>query len=263
MKILVVDDHPLVLDALAQILPEADPNIECCVRPIRPSRRRSRQQSRHCSGPAGPRPPRRPWPRLLGDLKLDYPASPSSSSATYDQATVMAAMGGRARLHPEVGRRRKLLTPCDAFSTAGCARYRQRHRARRRRCPGGFAGLGLTVRQTDVLKLLVQGKPNKLICRDLRLSEGTVKVHVSAILRALMSFAHGGHRRAARRGISVDTLAARRNSRVRHALTSVPPERRVRHRDRSDASAAARHRCSCTRGRNRSPRSIARGIGRR
>ena len=39
--------------------------------------------------------------------------------------------------------------------------------------------------QADVLKLLVQGKPNKLICRDLRLSEGTVKVHVSAILRAL------------------------------------------------------------------------------
>ena len=41
------------------------------------------------------------------------------------------------------------------------------------------------MRQADVLKLLVQGKPNKLICRDLRLSEGTVKVHVSAILRAL------------------------------------------------------------------------------
>ena len=45
--------------------------------------------------------------------------------------------------------------------------------------------LGLTMRQADVLKLLVEGKPNKLICRDLRLSEGTVKVHVSAILRAL------------------------------------------------------------------------------
>jgi len=36
-----------------------------------------------------------------------------------------------------------------------------------------------------VLRLLLQGKPNKLICRDLRLSEGTVKVHVSAILKAL------------------------------------------------------------------------------
>ena len=45
--------------------------------------------------------------------------------------------------------------------------------------------VGFTQRQSDVVKLLVQGKPNKLICRDLALSEGTVKVHVSAILRAL------------------------------------------------------------------------------
>ena len=37
----------------------------------------------------------------------------------------------------------------------------------------------------EVLALLAQGKPNKLICRELRLSEGTVKVHVSAVLRAL------------------------------------------------------------------------------
>jgi DNA-binding NarL/FixJ family response regulator len=36
-----------------------------------------------------------------------------------------------------------------------------------------------------VLALLVQGKPNKLICRELDLSEGTVKVHVTAILKAL------------------------------------------------------------------------------
>ena len=52
---------------------------------------------------------------------------------------------------------------------------------------GGVPGtsLGLTHRQADVLRLLIQGKPNKLICRDLRLSEGTVKVHVSAILKAL------------------------------------------------------------------------------
>ena len=44
---------------------------------------------------------------------------------------------------------------------------------------------GLTQRQADVLRLLIEGKPNKLICRDLALSEGTVKVHVSAILKAL------------------------------------------------------------------------------
>lgn len=45
--------------------------------------------------------------------------------------------------------------------------------------------LGLTERQVDVLRLLLQGLPNKLICRRLELAEGTVKVHVSAVLRAL------------------------------------------------------------------------------
>lgn len=45
--------------------------------------------------------------------------------------------------------------------------------------------LGLTPRQVDVLTLLVQGKPNKLICRTLNLAEGTVKTHTAAIYRAL------------------------------------------------------------------------------
>lgn len=45
--------------------------------------------------------------------------------------------------------------------------------------------LCLTERQIDVLDLILQGMPNKLICRQLNLAEGTVKVHVSAVLRAL------------------------------------------------------------------------------
>jgi DNA-binding NarL/FixJ family response regulator len=45
--------------------------------------------------------------------------------------------------------------------------------------------LGLTDRQSDVLRLILRGLPNKLIGRQLHLAEGTVKVHVSAVLRAL------------------------------------------------------------------------------
>jgi DNA-binding NarL/FixJ family response regulator len=45
--------------------------------------------------------------------------------------------------------------------------------------------LGLTARQRQVLRLMLRGLPNKLICRELSLAEGTVKVHVSAVLRAL------------------------------------------------------------------------------
>jgi DNA-binding CsgD family transcriptional regulator len=44
---------------------------------------------------------------------------------------------------------------------------------------------GLTGRQMQVLECMVQGLPNKLICRRLSISPGTVKNHVSAILRAL------------------------------------------------------------------------------
>jgi DNA-binding NarL/FixJ family response regulator len=45
--------------------------------------------------------------------------------------------------------------------------------------------LGLTPRQSQVLNLLLQGKPNKLIARDLELSVETVKDHVAAVLRSL------------------------------------------------------------------------------
>ena len=43
----------------------------------------------------------------------------------------------------------------------------------------------LTQRQAQVLALLVQGKPNKIISRELGLAQGTVKIHVTAILRKL------------------------------------------------------------------------------
>lgn len=46
-------------------------------------------------------------------------------------------------------------------------------------------GLGLTGRQIEVLGLLVQGMPNKVIARTLGLAEPTVKTHVAACLRAL------------------------------------------------------------------------------
>jgi len=45
--------------------------------------------------------------------------------------------------------------------------------------------IGLTPRQTEVLALLLQGLPNKLIARKLNVSVETVKDHVAAVLRAL------------------------------------------------------------------------------
>ena len=44
---------------------------------------------------------------------------------------------------------------------------------------------GLTPRQMDVLRCVIQGKSNKIIARELDVSEGTVKAHLSSVLRAL------------------------------------------------------------------------------
>ena len=51
--------------------------------------------------------------------------------------------------------------------------------------PNSRACGGLTHREEEVLALLRQGKPNKLIAYELRMSENTVKVHVRRIIKKL------------------------------------------------------------------------------
>jgi DNA-binding NarL/FixJ family response regulator len=151
---------------------------------------------------------------FLADLMLDYPGVPVVVlSATHDQATVAAALAAGARgFIPKTANIKALVDALQQVVSGGV--YRTNDLTDGPEPDGVHLApdeLGLTTRQSDVLKLLVQGKPNKLICRDLKLSEGTVKVHVSAILKALRV-----HTRTqavaelARRGISVDALAARR-----------------------------------------------------
>ena len=72
--------------------------------------------------------------------------------------------------------------------------------------------LGLTPRQTDVLALLLQGKPNKLIARELNISVETVKDHVAAVLRAL--------------GVSSRTQAVLAVSQMTHQASGMPGWRR-------------------------------------
>ena len=54
--------------------------------------------------------------------------------------------------------------------------------------PAGTSATGparFTPRQLEVLALLCEGLPNKSICRRLNIATGTVKVHISCILREL------------------------------------------------------------------------------
>jgi DNA-binding NarL/FixJ family response regulator len=55
-----------------------------------------------------------------------------------------------------------------------------------------YIAQNLGARQRDVFNLIVRGLSNKEIARALNRSEGTVKIHVAALLRKL-----GVHRRAA------------------------------------------------------------------
>lgn len=43
----------------------------------------------------------------------------------------------------------------------------------------------LTDRQMQVLRLLAAGRPNKAICRELNIEEGTVKAHIATVFRVL------------------------------------------------------------------------------
>ena len=86
---------------------------------------------------------------------------PKSSSSAVMQSAVRLVLAGGVYLPAQ------LLT-ADAAASAG---------------PDGQ--VRLTGRQRDVLRLLAAGMSNKEICRELELGEGTIKVHIAAIYRAL------------------------------------------------------------------------------
>jgi len=215
MKILVVDDHPLILHALAEVLPSLEPKLEILGAADRQQTLIALARHPDCAlvlldlalpGAHGL--------DLLGELRRDHPRLPVVVlSATHDRATVGAALAAGARgfiaktAHP-----RLLLDAVRTVLAGGEHVTRDIARAPQIRADGvDIDLLGLTQRQGDVMLLLVQGKPNKMICRDLRLSEGTVKVHVSAILKAL-----NVHSRSqaivelARRGIDIQSTRPQR-----------------------------------------------------
>lgn len=213
-KILVVDDHPLVQQALTQLLPQLGRSVNVIGAIDREETYAALASHPDCSlllldlalpGTRGL--------ELLATLRRDYPRLPIAVlSATHDRGTVDASLQAGARgFIAKTASARSLV---DAVQRLLDGRPCPRPEIARAPAPPDPAMgiiptvLGLTRRQSDVLKLLVQGKPNKLICRDLNLSEGTVKVHVSAILKAL-----NVHSRAqaiaelARRGMSVEAVA--------------------------------------------------------
>ena len=211
MKILVVDDHPLVLEALERYVASVEPGWVLYTAQTRDHALRELALHPDCDavlldlalpGTRGL--------AFLVELRRERPRLPIVVlSATHDQATIDGALAAGARGY--VSKRADAAEVVDSVKTAlrGGRPVASASDPRSRPGPSWPVGLpiGFTQRQSDVLRLLVQGKPNKLICRDLALSEGTVKVHVSAILKAL-----NVHTRTqavvelARRGVDVQAL---------------------------------------------------------
>ena len=196
MKILVVDDHPLILEALKQVLRDLQPEIE--VAEARDAVQALEEADAH--------PdlslvlldltlPKTHGLELLAELRSRRPEVPVVVlSATEDRETVLRAINdGAMGFIPKTSRTEVLIAalrlvfsggvylPPSVFAGTAHAVSEPRPAATAR----SPREAGLTERQSQVLALLVQGKSNKLICRALDLAEGTVKIHVTAILRAL------------------------------------------------------------------------------
>ncbi len=208
MKVLLVDDHPLILSALQAMIQELDPDVKVTAVGSAAAARSALAadadfdlvlldlQLGDASGFD-----------VLVEMRKAHPALPvvviSASDRASDviQAIDLGAMGfvpKRAsndtlvealrlvmaggiyvpamHLGNQAGSGAHQRAPSAAIPAAETATYQ---------VTPSFEELGLTPRQADVLTQLLQGKPNKEIARRLGLSVETVKDHVQAVLRAL------------------------------------------------------------------------------
>jgi len=196
MKILVVDDHALIREALRGVLRELED--DATIGEAADSHQALQHLAEHpdvdlilldlyLPGGSGF--------DLLTDLRQRFPAiSVVVLSASSDRADITRALDlGALGFIPKSARREVMLSalklifaggiyvPPEIFGRQKPAATMPSPTPR----PHAAAELGLTERQMDVLELMMQGKSNKLICRALGIAEPTVKNHVTAILKAL------------------------------------------------------------------------------
>lgn len=127
---------------------------------------------------------------LLGALRKRYPAVPVLIlSALEDPDTVRRALAqGAAGFVPKSSSTSDLLGAVRAVLAGGRYLPPQYDATA---TPAGRGGrgvqerFGLTAAQMRVLELLVEGKTNREIAEVIGVTEGTVKIHVSAIFKAL------------------------------------------------------------------------------
>lgn len=196
MKILVVDDHVLIREALRGVLRELTGDAVIVEAPD--SRQAVQRIAEHPDLELillDPNLPDRSGFELLAELRERHPAIPvvmlSASNERDDIARALEL--GALGFIPKSAEREVMLGAFRLIFAGGVyvppEIIGRPQPAPAARAPSGqppaAAELGLTERQMDVLALMMQGKSNKAICRALGLAEPTVKNHVTAILKAL------------------------------------------------------------------------------
>jgi DNA-binding NarL/FixJ family response regulator len=201
MKILVVDDHALITSAMTALLHDLDPKAEILTAADAPGAERLVEENPDAD---------------LMLLDLGLPGTSGTTlletlvgrapdlkilvlSGIQDQRTVMRVLQlGAAGFLPKSMATETLINavrfvmsggvyiPADLLedATRGAAMLGLPERGRDMLGRPTLGRVQLTERQEQVLQLLARGSPIKIICRELGLSEGTVKTHVTAIYRA-------------------------------------------------------------------------------
>ncbi|HYP69645.1 MAG TPA: response regulator transcription factor [Variovorax sp.] len=208
MKILIADDHRLVTEAVKTKLSEIEPGIEFCVAMSADELMRTVSDDVDLAVVDLNMPGADGYSHI-DELRRRHPSVPVIVLSGYEDPALMRGALERGALgfipkaySPEVMLSAvrlvlaggvyvppMMLSAVPPGVVAGGSAEAQ-PAAGAVRPVGGAATLEslrsvLTERQVEVLQLLSQGKPNKLIGRSLGISEGTVKIHLAAIFRAL------------------------------------------------------------------------------
>jgi DNA-binding NarL/FixJ family response regulator len=185
----IADDHPLMRQALANALASVGPNVRFAeaadvaatlalvTTPPGPS---LLLMDLHMPGANGV--------DAVREVRARAPHVPVAViSADDDPATVDALLAmGIAGFIPKVDPPAVIASAVRLILAGGT--YVPPRLLRATASPADAAGTrvaGLTSRQMDVVRLLAKGLSNKAIARELGVTEGTIKVHLLAVFRAL------------------------------------------------------------------------------